>query len=339
MRYMQRRRLCRVVFGLLCALPTLLVLCMAVVCSTPVYRAYRQRYWHQQFTAQLGLELEYVEFREVAAGQWLLRRVQLRDPESHVALATVRSVTATRLADGWQIELGQGELDAARLPRLVEILHEHLLQRGAAETGELIAPTLLLRGDPYLESLLACRLVWQTAAEQSEVFVEFHPAAHEQEAPVRLRVVRNRQVEPAATGWELHCDATPLPCQLARAWLPQLEQFGAECQFRGSIWSERLGSGWEAQLTGEFCPVDLDRLVSQQFSHKLSGLATLSVKQMLVASRTLGAVAGVSGVVWRHGGTIVVGGGRNASAIAALPPLDRFAAIGLSGFVVRLRPG
>ncbi len=90
---------------------------------------------------------------------------------------------------------------------------------------------------------------------------------------VRLRFVRNRQLDPPATGWELHTDSTGLPCSVALSWLPALSQLGDACVFQGSVWCEQRPAGWEAELRGVFRQVDLEQLVTRQFPHKLSGSA------------------------------------------------------------------
>ena len=302
MRYIQRRRMCRVLFCVLCALPTLLIGGLAAILNTPSYRAVRQQQLRDQLSRRLGVEVKFASCQWSNTRQWVLHKVELLDPESHAPLASIRSVAAWQTAGGWQVELGQPELDAARLPRLVEILHEHVLQRSDVHLPcELTAATAVLRDEPYMESLLDVRLVSQGESDAAELFLEFRPAAAESEQPVRLRVVRNRQMEPAATGWELHCETTALPCQLARSWIPQLRHLGSECCFRGSIWAENLAAGWEAELAGEFQLVDLDSLVSQQYAHKLSGVATLAIDQMLVRE---GRIKHLEGQLASSGGTV-----------------------------------
>ncbi len=113
----------------------------------------------------------------------------------------------------------------------------------------------------------------------------------------------NRQLDPPATGWELHTGPAGLPCRLATAWLPQLKQLGNECIFQGSVWSEQNGSKWEAEVSGSFEQLDLDCLISRRFPHKLSGIAQVVLSRLVIhqshISEMAGRVQSAGGVISR----------------------------------------
>ncbi len=299
MRFTTRRRFCRVLFCTLCLLPTLLVGGAAVVVHTSAYQAAKTTHWRTLLAARLGLEVEVGQIDWSDTAELVVRNIELRDPESHVCLAHARSATIVHGDTGPIIRLGQPEVDFAHLPRLVEILHEHLLLRSVT-TGasfQLAAPTLLLKMESRSESMLDLRFVLEVKDHGTEAFIEFQPASLEsrdrerigssddrskEKKLLRLRLVRNRQLDPPATGWELHTGDADVPCSLVQPWLPQVEYFGTDCTFRGSIWSEQSVRGWEAEVAGVFRQLDLDSLVTRHFPHRLSGIAELALRRMVV---------------------------------------------------------
>ncbi len=294
MRFSPRRRLCRTLFCIGCLLPTLLVGGAALVVQTPAYHTARMTAWQSRLAARLGLEVHVDAIEWDAADSFVLRGVELRDPESHLWLARARSASVMPSDNGSVVTLGQPEIDFRRLPRLVEVLHEHLLLRSDAtdETVQLLASTLTLQQDQSAQSVLDARFAVEVSGEGSEAFVEFRPTGSEEGDQVRLRVVRNRQLDPPATGWELHTGPMGLPCHLATAWLPQLEQLGSECTFQGSVWSEQIESLWEAEISGVFCQLDLDRLITSRFQHKLSGMSQLTLRRLIVHRSRITEAAG-----------------------------------------------
>ncbi len=294
MHFFRRRRLCRMLFCVCCLFPTVLVGGAALIVHTPAYQTARTTAWQSSLAARLGLEVHLDSVEWHAVDSCVVRGIELRDPESHLWLARARSASVTRSAEGVVVILGQPEIDFVHLPRLVEVLHEHLLLRGdeTDETFQLLAATLSLQQGQLAQSVLDARFAVDVGQEGSEAFVEFRPTGSEEGDQVRLRVVRNRQLDPPATGWELHTGPTGLPCQLATAWLPQLEQLGGECTFQGSVWSEQIGSQWEAEVSGVFCQLDLDRLITSRFRQKLSGMSQLTVTRLMIHRNRVTEAAG-----------------------------------------------
>ena len=294
MRFSARTRTCRIVFCVCCLLPTLLVSTAAIVFNTPAYRASILKRWQSELSHQLGLEVEFVQLERNAQNEVVVCGITLHDPESHILLARARSATMTRIGDSLVVQLGQPELTSRHLARLTQVLHEHLLLRSSLNIApfQLESSTLLLQNDKQSESLLDVRVVLDVDAEGTEVLIAFRPAGTEKSEQARLRLVRNRQLDPPATGWELHTGPDGLPCQLAWAWLPELESLGTTCSFGGSIWSEQQSTGWEAELSGVLRQVDLDSLITGHFPHKLSGMAEVTLSRTLVHQGLLEEVAG-----------------------------------------------
>ena len=60
--------------------------------------------------------------------------------------------------------------------------------------------------------------------------------------------------------------------------LAGLEQLGSRSRFRGSIWSTETPQGHRCEVIGEFTDVDLDGLVTDHFTHRLSGPANVTLQ-------------------------------------------------------------
>jgi hypothetical protein len=280
-KFFARRRLCRMIFWTVCVLPTLLVGTAVIVLNTPAYRAVQTRNWQTWLTTQLGFDVQLAEVRSRGGSRWWVSGLECRDPESHEWLVRVRSADIARTPRGWQVLLGQPQVNARSVSRLADLMHEHLLLRAS----ELDAPVQLASAsvefadESRSESVLDVRSVLDAKAEGTELLLEFRAPTSAADQRMRVRFVRNRQLDPPATGWELHTDATGLPCSVAFHWFPALSHLGAACVFQGSVWCEQQATGWDAELRGVLRQVDLRQLVTRQFPHKLSGSAEFTVNR------------------------------------------------------------
>jgi hypothetical protein len=303
MDFRTRRNLCRWAFLLLCILPTICIVGAAAFTNAPhLSTAARQRL-EQQLASTLGLDVRIGEFSTGEHDSVSLLDVQLLDPESQHWVLRFRSAEAFQTARGLAIKVCQPEVRAADLPRLAALLHEHLLarQKSAFDSVQLTASSLVFHQEPRGESFesLQCQLHWNPDVTEWILAIS-RPGAQDLE-PIRLRLVRNRQLDPAASGWELHTGNTPLPCSIATPWLSGLRHLGRDCTFRGSVWAEQGISGWSGELEGEFAHVDLDQLITNQFPHKLSGKSTLRIRQ---ATMDAGYVTRATGMIQSQGGVI-----------------------------------
>ncbi len=116
-----------------------------------------------------------------------------------------------------------------------------------------------------------------------QAVVSFRIPGIDMPEPVKIRAVRNRQTIPPTSGFELSTGDGELPCDLLAAGLPELGGLGLRCRFRGYIWANQdsgpqAGENWSGEVTGQLLGVDLDRLVSDHFPHKLSGAADVTIK-------------------------------------------------------------
>jgi hypothetical protein len=92
------------------------------------------------------------------------------------------------------------------------------------------------------------------------------------------------------------------------AGLPELGTLGSRCRFRGYIYANQDSGrhpidNWSGGVTGQFTGVDLDRLVTDHFPHKLSGAADVDIKTAKFHHNRLeaatGTIVGGPGVISR----------------------------------------
>jgi len=270
--------ICRGVFVTLCVVPTLLVGAAALVVHTPVYARFRRASWESTLAARLGVGVTIARLDQVDGRRLILYRLRLTDPERGQDVAIIRSAELTREGTHWDVELNQCQVLAARLDWLTRRFHDHILE--TADLGMTLrvhAANLVLTGSEPVVCLADVTCQMHDDPGGREVLVAVRMPGQSDDEPIRLRVVRNRQLDPPATGWELHTGAASLPCVVVSRWLPGAMRLGPECMFGGSIWAERTMVGWNADLHGRLQDVDLDHLVTGSFPHKLSGMAQVQI--------------------------------------------------------------
>lgn len=284
MKQATRTRLYRLAFGLTCVLPTLCIAGAAVIRNSSSYQAALTSSWQDRLASQLGLEVHLDSVDAQLGTSPVLRGVELRDPESHAWLVRAHSVTILSLPRGLALVVGPTEVQQSGLPRLAALLHEHVLVRAGSEQPAVQwhAEAATLRNGQLAESLLDVNGKLESRVEGAELVCFFRATTMPKGQSVQVRWVRNRQINPPATGWEVHVPAAGVPCAVAVGWIPGLAALGTDCMFTGSVWSEQREGGWETELNGQFRQLDLEQLVTRQFRHKLSGVATATVNQIRV---------------------------------------------------------
>ncbi len=95
---------------------------------------------------------------------------------------------------------------------------------------------------------------------------------------MRIRLTRNRQVTPPASGLELDTGGNPLPCSLLGIVLDEVKPLGPRSSFCGHVWANQTPGGWAAQIEGRLQGLDLAALLSRRLPHTLTGPAELSIE-------------------------------------------------------------
>jgi len=95
--------------------------------------------------------------------------------------------------------------------------------------------------------------------------------------PIRIRVVRDRQASPPTSGFELDTGGGELSCNVLAMGLSELKPLGPRCRFRGRIWANETPEGWTGEVTGQLVELNLGNLVTDHFSHRLSGVGEATI--------------------------------------------------------------
>jgi hypothetical protein len=283
-----RRRICIGGFFLLCIAPTALTLLWAAARHWPGGVEAEAR----QLSRRLGLEVALDGLRHLRPGLVLYEGLELADPETGQKLLRCRVVEAhwTEAGDcqGQRkpclvLLASQPQLEAAGVDCLGQLLRR-LLQRqgGAAEVDvRLTADSVTVKTAENFQTLTDFQGSIELLPGGVQAQAAFRLAGVEMPNPARVRLLRNRQTVPPASAFELDTGGGPLPCGLLALGLPELKSLGPRSRLRGYIWANEncrgRAAGWDGEVTGQLFDLDLERLVSEQFPHKLSGTAQLTI--------------------------------------------------------------
>lgn len=288
-----RRGICVAGFLLLCVTPTVAVLAWAAVWSSP---------WHVRTEArrigrQLGMDVELGRVEHLRPGAVRLGDVVLCDCEEPGAV-----LRCDHLEAEWKtrkdksgvsrrvlvLRAPAAEFDAERLPALEKLARRMLELRAGNLDFDVwfSAATLSPRSSRPTEPLHDVRGAVQTVEGSTEARFQFHPSNQKTARPVLVGFGRCRQIEPPTDWFAIDTGGAELPCEMIGRVVPAMRSLGAEARFRGYLGATRTPAGWNGEIRPadaddrpcEFLDVELDRLVTDRFPHRLSGKARVAVK-------------------------------------------------------------
>jgi len=285
-----RRRFCLAGFFLFCVAPALGAAAWCVMRHLP---------WTAQDEAkslgrQLGLEVRLAGLKNLRPGVVLYEDFELADPETGQCLFRSRllEIQWKTIADGpcgnkplLELSASQPEIETAGLRQLGGLLQRALQGQTGQPAADLrvSAGELTLRAGTNSQTFTGVEGSLDNPPGGVQAVVSFRIPGIDMPEPVKIRAVRNRQTSPPSSGFELSTGDGCLPCDLLAAGLSELGAFGSRCRFRGYIWANQDSGGqtsdnWSGEVTGQLLGVDLDRLVTEHFPHKLSGAADVTIK-------------------------------------------------------------
>lgn len=303
MRDTTRRFWCRVGFLLGCLAPTLVVVGWVVFLQTPYFRAVEKKRWTNALGERLGLTATVDAVTHPEPGLVRFHGLVLLDPETEEPLISARTLDLARQGQGWIIYGAAAEARQTSLVRMVRQLQHSALERSAATDAacQLVLDALHLTDAKHSQTLNDVQLVWESRFGGPRLSLDFRLAGWPMSRPARLQATRNRQTEPPVTAWEFDTGPQPLPCSLfAILWSP-LGAFGDEAQAEGQISWADVPEGWEGIAKVHFSHIDLDRLFTGRFPHKLSGDAQLELDHLRWGS---GRVLQATGTLATDGGVV-----------------------------------
>jgi hypothetical protein len=285
-----RRRLLLAAFCLFCVLPSVAVLAWGTSRHWPGYVGREA----EELSRQLGLHVSLSGLKYARPGAMLYEGLKVTDPEMGQLLLHCRRLEAQwgsdadaqgKRASVLVLRASQPELQAEGLPRLWQLLGR-VLQRDYGITQlntHLVAADVAIQSGEGVETLTSMEGEIESAADRTEAKLEFRLAGMEMPEPACIRVLRNRQVMPPASTFELNTRGSALPCRLLAMGIDTLRPLGSHARFRGNVWANQTRDGtaadnWEGELLGHLSDVDLGTVLGERFPHQLSGMAQLAIQ-------------------------------------------------------------
>ena len=298
------RAVARALFVLLCACPTSLTLVAILVSVTPWYGDYQRHRFERELSARIGVGVEIEAIEKPAPGMIRLVGLVLTEPETGLEVGRVRLATWTRADSKTVIRLSQPEVKSERLRDVWRVIHDRFLcqpelTRHAVRVAADDVTIHSRSGSTTLRDFDA----WLRPEERRvEATLQCVPAGRRDDAPVHVRVIRDRGGEFATTEWTLLTGGLTLPCSALGEYLPVLDRLGPEATFAGTLRWKVSDAGWSIDLGGSrFDEVELSDLM-EDVPHRLTGRASvafqrgqLDPKKAIDISGTLTAASGYLG--------------------------------------------
>ncbi len=297
-----RRQLCRTAFALVCIVPTLGVLAWAGLRSSGSHR----EQCAARLSQSLGMSVALSGVSYPRPGITLYAGVELADSETGATLARVRFLESGGTDDTSTWVASQPEIDSAQLPHFWQLLSELLRQTSDLHTTlRLTAAEATLHGSSGSQTLTGVVGQLESPREPDAPRVatlSFRIAGLDTPEPISLRITRqcaahhnsppfqggagggsddhsSRSQFTPTTTIELHTGGAALPIGMLTVPLGVANHLGQRAKFRGSIWATETPDGCDGELSGQFSDVDLQSLVAEQFPHRLSGTAEITLQK------------------------------------------------------------
>ncbi len=303
-----RRRFCIAGFLMLGLLPSLTVAGWCVYRHTSSYLAAEVN----QLSRQLGVSVKLSGLKHLRPGVVLYENVELADHETGQPLLQCRlvEVQCTLQPDERGVRhpvvsvvASQPQIHAASIDRTwrwVQRVFETAPNWLNTEV-ELSAAEVTLKDAERSQTLTGVEALVESLPQGTHAQLQFRLVGADTPDPAQIRLVRNRQVSPPASGFELHTGGGELPCSLLAMGVGELRPLGNRSRFKGYIWANETTAGWEGEAAGQLVDVDLGGLVTNHFPHRMSGIGQITIQS---ARFRQGRLEEGSGVIVAGPGTI-----------------------------------
>lgn len=279
-----RRRVCVAAFLVLGLLPTLLAggWCMGRYAPGSLQTE------AQQLSCQLGLNVKLGGLQHLRPGAILYEQFEAADPETGQTVLRCRllEIASQQQTDDQgqrrtvlAMRASQPEVEAASLERIWQCLARTLEgSYGSLESDvQISASELTLQAADNSQTLTNVEGTVENLQGATLAQLHFRLAGTNTPEPILIRIARNRQVSPPASGFELDTGDGKLPCNVLAMGLAELKPLGPRCRFKGRIWGKETPDGWQGEVAGDFAELDLGRLVSERYPHRLAGVADVTI--------------------------------------------------------------
>lgn len=279
-------RWCRIGFVLCCAFPTLLICCWILFRTATGASQAQLAEWQHTLSLELGVELSAKSLDYPSYDTAILRSVELRDRETAELLATVRAVEVTAGADGTEVNLVDAIVTQAGFRQSSSLARDHVLRHPGPELPvRIFARQMIIELAAGPWSIHNPEVLWHLTTSGPEVQLAFTPpeaSTREDRPAIRLVASRNREVTPPITRWQLATGSLSLPGNVLEPIVPSIAQLGSDVQFMGELSLFDEPAGLRGSFAGHIANIDLQKLITEQFPHTISGNATLDVERLIL---------------------------------------------------------
>ncbi|MEI8374510.1 MAG: hypothetical protein WCJ35_16925 [Planctomycetota bacterium] len=294
-----RRQICMAAFLGLCVLPTLVVTGWSIARHLPWHKQAEE----QRISQELGLNVSIEAMRRTLPGVVRYTGVKLTDPETGQELlrCTELSATWTSMTDSSGKTRPAIVLAATQAESVVrgwERLHEVLRRRLECQAGQ-----------PEIEVRITADQWTLRSGDESQVFqaieggiglmsngiqaqLAFRLPGVNSSRPVRMRVVRNRQVSPPANSFDIDTGPSSIPCRLLATCLKEVSALGYNSRFSGYVSTFNTPDGWSGELSGQFFGVDLGCLTRRNAATATVGTADVTLRKVKFHRGRIDEIAG-----------------------------------------------
>jgi hypothetical protein len=282
-----RRQICTAAFLGLCVLPTLAVTGWCIARRLPWHKQAEE----QRLSQELGLEVSIESMRHTLPGVVRYQGLKLADPETGQELLRCSELAATwtsmtdsngQTRPAIVLAATQAESATSAWPRLHEALRRQLECQGGRPEIEIrvTADQWKLHDGDESQVLQTVEGGVGLMPNGIQAQLAFRlPGAHASQ-PLRMRIVRNRQISPPENEFDLETGSSPVPCRLLAACLKELTALGPNCRFAGCVQTFSTPGGWSGDLSGQLSGVDLGSLTRENSAVTITGTADITLQKV-----------------------------------------------------------
>ena len=279
-----RRAVARLLFVLVCALPTMATALVVLVTFTPWFANYRRERLEQELSLRIGLAVEIDKVEYLSPGALRLSGVQLLEPETRTLVAKVFMVTWIDTDTKLAFRLSQPEIQSSMLPYVWHVIHDRFL----CQPELTINPVRLAADDLTIHSRTGSTTLRDVDAWLSpvnggvEAKIQCQPAGRPTGSPVIITAVRDRTGAIPATNLTMETGDVPLPCSGIADYFPAMRKLGPDATFTGTMRWTPSNSHWSLDLGGSY----FDNIDMAEFMrgtpHRLTGSMRLRLERGVI---------------------------------------------------------
>ena len=261
-----RRAVCRLMFLIMCVLPTVMVLHWIFTPPTPLQ-------WELAIRGSLGTRASVQSVQTPLPSMTILESVVLTNPVNQQSFP-IGTITVNVKPDERQFYLRALQLDTKTLGHFIAPMHRMFETRAAGEkvaTCRFAKETRLVDATRRSRETVLYNVRVKFVPTATSQFVVINFDLNEQtDRPIVATIERKfgNGSQPASTIWTLDTSNQILPCWMLQEVIPGLASLGPHGEFRGTLSFDSQGDG---HVRGQINRIDLSALVQKPFQHEIDG--------------------------------------------------------------------